>query len=299
MDKQTKRRIILFLLVTVVIGVLTAFPLMDLLGEKSKGMFYEYYSHIFLIPPVSAYLLYLSRGTIRASIKPAIPAGALVGILGIIGYAAGFLQGQSLTLVDQVALEIASLLVAWYGAFIVFFGKESFRAALFPLLFLFFIVPIPQDLMEGFIYLLQVGSTWSTVFIFNVLGTSYFQEGFVFQMGKVTIEIAKQCSGIRSTMAMVITGVLAAHLFLRDPGKKLLLMLTILPITVFKNGIRIVILTLLAIHVDERFLTGGFLHKSGGFLFYIPGLILFGAILLLLRRMEKRKERGTRIEEKG
>ena len=108
-------------------------------------------------------------------------------------------------------------------------------------------------------------------------------------MQTVTIEVAKQCSGIRSTMAMVITGVLAAHLFLRDNGKKLILMLTILPITVFKNGIRIVILTLLAIHVDERFLTGGFLHKSGGFVFYIPGLIIFGGILLFLRKMERKE----------
>ena len=103
-------------------------------------------------------------------------------------------------------------------------------------------------------------------------------------MGKVTIEVAKQCSGIRSTMALVITGVLAAHLFLRRPWSKLILMLTILPITVFKNGLRIVILTLLAIHVDERFLTGGFLHKSGGFLFYIPGLMIFGGILFLVEK---------------
>jgi exosortase/archaeosortase family protein len=63
-------------------------------------------------------------------------------------------------------------------------------------------------------------------------------------------------------------------------------MLTILPITILKNGIRIVTLTLLAIYVDQRFLTGGFLHKSGGFLFYIPGLLIFGAILLWLRKKE-------------
>ena len=261
---------------------------MDLLGEKSKGMFYAYYSHILLIPLVSSYLLFLVWSKILASIKPAVPAGILISTTGIIGYGAGLLQGQSLVMIDLAAWEIASLIIAWYGAFLLFWGKEAFRAALFPLLFLLFIVPLPTDLMDAFIYVLQVGSAWSTALIFNILGTSYFQEGFIFQMGKVTIEIARECSGIRSTMAMVITGVLAAYLFLRDPGKKFLLILTILPITVFKNGLRIVILTLLAIHVDERFLTGGFLHKSGGFLFYIPGLILFGAILLFLRKMEKK-----------
>jgi exosortase len=288
MANQNKLRIFLFLAATAVVGVLITFPLMDLLGAKYKGMFYEYYSHIFLIPLVSGYLLFQTREAILTSIKPAVPIGGLIGIIGIAGYWAGILQGQSMSLIDLAAWEIASLLIAWYGAFLLFLGKEAFRIALFPLLFLLFIVPLPQDLMEEFIYLLQVGSAWSTSLIFSISGVSYFQEGFVYQMGKVAIEIAKECSGIRSTMAMIITGVLAAHLFLRDPGKKLILMLTILPITVFKNGIRIVILTLLAIHVDERFLTGGFLHKSGGFLFYIPGLIIFGAILLWLRRMEKK-----------
>jgi exosortase len=297
MDEQTKRRMIFLGVVTAVLGGLTAFPLLALLGDKSRGMFYEYYSHIFLIPLVSGYLLYLDRTVIWSSVKASFSLGTMVTAAGLIGYGTGLLQGQSLPLIDRAAWEIASLLIAWLGAFIIIFGTKAFQTALFPLLFMFFVVPIPMDLMEGFIYLLQVGSAWSTALIFSILGTSYFQEGFIFQMGKVTIEIAKECSGIRSTMAMVITGVLAAHLFLRDPGKKLFLMLTILPITVFKNGIRIVILTLLAIHVDERFLTGGFLHKSGGFLFYIPGLIIFGAILLWLRRMEKKKGPGS--EERG
>lgn len=286
MDKQAKLRTLLFIVVTCIIGLLGSFPLKALLFSKAGGMFYEYYSHIYLIPLVSVYLLYGRRDEIRSSIAYALPLGLPVVALGSIAYGAALAQGASLDFIDGIAWQVASLLVAWLGAFLLFFGSRAFRAALFPLLFLFFMVPLPTDLMDTFIHALQVGSTWSTALIFTLLGTSYFQEGFVFQMGKVTIEVAKQCSGIRSTMALVITGVLAAHLFLRRPWSKLILMLTILPITVFKNGLRIVILTLLAIHVDERFLTGGFLHKSGGFLFYIPGLLLFGSILLLLRKLE-------------
>jgi exosortase len=288
MDQQMKRRVFLFISVTAVIGLLLFFPLKDLLFSKAGGMYYEYYSHIYLIPLVSVYLLYMRREEIRSSVAYALPFGLPVVAVGIIGYGAALAQGASLDFIDGIAWRIGSLLLAWLGAFLLFFGSRAFRAALFPLLFLFFVVPLPTDLMDTFIHALQVGSTWSTALIFSLLGTSYYQEGFVFQMGKVTIEVAKQCSGIRSTMALVITGVLAAHLFLRRPWSKLILMLTILPITVLKNGLRIVILTLLAIHVDERFLTGGFLHKSGGFLFYIPGLVIFGGILLFLRKMEKK-----------
>jgi exosortase len=289
MDKPTKLRIALFLLLTVVIGLLILFPLKALLYSESKGMYYEYYSHIVLIPLVCAYLFYIRRQEIWGIVKYSLPVGVLVGVIGIIGYGAGLAQGQNLEFIDMVAWQTSSLLVIFLGAFLLFWGSTAFKRALFPLLFLFFIVPIPMNLMDTFIYALQWGSSEATALIFSALGTPYYREGFVFQMQTVTIEVAKECSGIRSTMAMVITGVLASHLFLRDNGKKLILMLTILPITVFKNGLRIVILTLLAIYVDKRFLTDSFLHHSGGFLFYIPGLLIFGGILLLLRRMERKE----------
>jgi exosortase len=275
-----------------VIGLLMYFPLKTLLGSPSREMYYDYYSYILLVPLVSAYLIFIQRKEIFGGVGSSVIAGTFLLVVGIIGYGAALSQGKSLELVDRVAWQIASLLVAWLAAFLLVFGKPSFKAALFPLSFLFFMAPVPTAAMGVFIYALQKGSAWSTVLIFNLLGTSYFQEGFVFQMGKVTIEVAKECSGIRSTMALVITGVLAAYLFLRRPWSRLLLMLTILPITVFKNGLRIVILTLLAIHVDERFLTGGFLHKSGGFLFYIPGLVIFGSVLLLLRKFEQKKTKS-------
>jgi exosortase len=287
LNKQPQLRIAIFLLITLVIGVLQFFPLKALLYSESRGVYYEYYSHILLIPLVSAYLLFNRRKDLMGIMKPSIPAGVLVGTIGLIGYGIGLVQVQPVDLINKTAWQTSSLLILWLGAFLLFWGTAAFREALFPLLFLFFMVPIPTEVMDAFIYVLQVGSIKATAMIFSLLGVSYYQEGFFFHMGKVTIEVAKECSGIRSTMALVITGLLAAHLFLRHNGKRLILMLTILPITVFKNGIRIVILTLLAIYVDERFLTESFLHHSGGFLFYIPGLLIFGGILFFLRKMEK------------
>lgn len=262
--------------------------LKGLIFSKAGGRFYDYYSHIYLIPVVSAYLFYLRREEIRRFFKPSLFGGVGVGLAGLLAYGSALFWGVDLEEIDRAAWEISALLLAWMGIFLLFWGKDAFKAALFPLLFLFFLVPVPKALMDGFIYLLQVGSTWTTAGIFSLLGVSYYQEGFLFEMGQMTIEVAKECSGIRSSMAMIITGALAAYLFLIRNRNRLVLMLTILPITVFKNGLRIVTLTLLAIHVDPRFLTGGFLHQSGGFLFYIPGLIVFGAVLIWLRKREKR-----------
>jgi len=64
--------------------------------------------------------------------------------------------------------------------------------------------------------------------------------------------------------------------------------LLVFPITVFKNGIRIITLSSLAIYVDERFITQGFLHRSGGFIFFIPALLLLGTVIWYFRKSEKK-----------
>ena len=104
-------------------------------------------------------------------------------------------------------------------------------------------------------------------------------------MPGVTIEIAKECSGIRSSVALVITSLLAGHLFLRSSWKKAVLTLTTVPLLIVKNGIRIVTLSLLSIYVDPGFLTGG-LHRDGGILFFFLALALLTPVLWLLQKSE-------------
>ena len=90
-------------------------------------------------------------------------------------------------------------------------------------------------------------------------------------------------------MALFITSILAGHFFLDRFWKKTVLAVVVFPVTVFKNGVRIITLSPLGAYVDPRFLTGGFLHKSGGFLFFIPALGLLGLALWALRRQGYRK----------
>jgi exosortase len=148
-------------------------------------------------------------------------------------------------------------------------------------------VPIPNLLMERIIHFLQAGSTEVTEMILRATGISHLRERFVFHLPGFSIEVAKECSGIRSSLALLITVVLAAHFFLRAPWQKAVLVVSLLPIVLVKNGLRISVLTLLGVYVDQRFLTGGFLHQSGGFLFFLPALALIGFILWLLRRVRR------------
>jgi exosortase len=186
---------------------------------------------------------------------------------------------------DFASLTTAGALLFLWGGFLVTLGARAFRAARFPLLFLVFSIPIPLFLLDRFIHILQVGSTEVTQWLFDLTGTSYFRSGFAYQLAGINIEVARECSGIRSSIALIITAVLAGHLFMNSAWRTFVLLIAMLPITVLKNGIRILTLSLLAVHVDTKFITDSFLHHSGGFLFYLPALGFMGLTIWGLRAL--------------
>ena len=74
--------------------------------------------------------------------------------------------------------------------------------------------------------------------LFDLTGTTYFRDGFTYQLANINIEVAKECSGIRSTLALIISCVVAGHLFLKSGWRQLILLIAILPITIFKNAVQ-------------------------------------------------------------
>jgi len=283
--EHMNRRNIIFLLLSIAAVWMVYTPLKDLLTTATHR---EYYSHILLIPWVSGFFLYMGRKETFANLKYSCTAGiSLLGI-GISLYVLGWSKGQDLNQNDYTSLLTFSVILFWIGTFILFYGTQAFRTAIFPLLFLAFMIPIPSVLMERIISALLAGSTAATQMLFKLSGTPFLKEGPVFHLPGMSIEVAKECSGIRSSLGLFITAILAGHLFLKTGRRKVVLALFVFPITVLKNGIRIVTLSSLAIYVDERFITQSFLHRSGGFLFYIPALLLLGIVLWWLRKSERR-----------
>jgi exosortase len=144
---------------------------------------------------------------------------------------------------------------------------------------------LPQPIVDRIVYFLQRGSTEIAFLLFRAVGVPVLRQGFILSLPTVTIEVAQECSSIRSSIALVITCLLAAHLFLRTKWKMLLFVLLSIPLSVIKNGIRITTLTLLAVYVDPGFLTGD-LHRKGGFVFFLLALAILFPILLKLQKTE-------------
>ena len=277
----------LFVLSMVGTGLMLYLPLQSiLLGPGARTT--DYYDHILVIPFMSTALFYWERNKIFTDVRYLPRFGIPLIVCGVVFYAVGLAELLPLSLNVRISWTAFSALLAFVGAFVFLFGSVSFRKAHFPLLFLVFMIPIPRVILESFIYSLQVSSTEATDLLFGLTGTPYYREGFFFYLPGVAIEVAKQCSGIRSSLALIVTGVLAAHLFLDRGWKHIILVLSVFPITVLKNGIRIVTITLLATYVDKRFLTESWLHHSGGFVFYIPGLVLLGLEIWAFRKWPQR-----------
>jgi exosortase len=272
----------------IVISSLAFYKTLSALVEYS--LHDESSSQIILIPLIAFFLLYAERRTVfsitETSVGSGVGSGVGLAIGGIILYwlavRGPFPQGGKWPL----SVETLSIILVWVGGFLLCYGFVALRAAAFPLLFLLLMVPLPDAVLDPAIHALQEGSTETAYLIFQAVGTPVLRHGLLLSVPGVTIEVAKECSSIRSSIALFITCLLAAHLYLRTGWKMFLFVLLSLPVSIIKNGIRIATLTLLSIHVDPSFLTGN-LHRDGGFVFFLVALLILLPVFLWLERSDR------------
>jgi exosortase len=255
----------------------------------------EYSSHIVLMPFILAYLVWSGREKIFAKLcwawsKAAIPfAFAIAGLIGI-----RFAPGIPADLVPT--LYVLSALILVIAGFLACFGPAALNAALFPVLMMLLLVPLPDAVINKLISSLQIGSAQLSSAIFSLMGVPVYRDGVVLTLPGVTIEVAKECSGINSTVALLITMLLAAHETLQRKTSRFAFILISIPLSVVKNAIRIVTLVLLATYVDPGFLTGR-LHHQGGFVFFGIALALMYPVWKLLKATERRSQSTSTQDE--
>ena len=128
----------------------------------------ELYSHFLLIPVISLFFLWLNRQTIFEDVSYTFKAGVPIVLVGIFISGVGKSDYFKLNMNDYLSLMMFAMLTWIIGVFLLFFGSKAFRKALFPLLFLVFIIPIPTAILDPLIRILQVGSAHVTYVIFHL-----------------------------------------------------------------------------------------------------------------------------------
>ena len=243
-----------------------------------------HYSHLIIVPLVSAFLFWRRRGEIFA--RPEICKNGIALVL--LGVALAALSHRFAP-TDYVTYSMIGFFTTWMGGFLFVYGNQGFKAARFPLFFLFLSVPLPVAVLHQLVELLQGLSIEVTYFFFKVLGTPIFRQGPYFLLPRFDMEVAEECSGIRSALTFLVLSVLLGGTVLKQNWSRFLLPLLVIPIVVLENTLRILGMYFLAVYVHEDFLLPGRLHNlSGTFAFGGALFLLFLPTVALLRWGERR-----------
>lgn len=245
-------------------------------------------SHLLLIPVISAWILFLERDRIFKILSSELGVSLLFLIGGAAVALVGLSFGSAWTSLNRLSVYIFALVLLWIAGFAFFFGRAALSQARFPLAFLLLAIPIPDFFLDKAIYFLQKGSAEIAAVLFEWSGVPVLREGFVFHLAHVNIEVARECSGIRSSLALLILAILVAYFYLKTFWKQVVLVVAGLFVMILKNGVRIVTLTLLASYVDPGFLYGR-LHHQGGVVFFLLGLLMLAPLLWFLERSEPKE----------
>jgi exosortase C (VPDSG-CTERM-specific) len=192
---------------------------------------------------------------------------------------------QSSSANDRMAVTALSFVCyLWAGGFAIL-GRKWMASAAFPMFFLIFLVPLPDRVVETMELGLRHASAEAANMFFAISRTPALKTGTIFQLPGISLEVAQECSGIRSTWILFITSLVAAQLFLAKPTSRLALVASVIPLGILRNGFRIMVIGLLCIHVDPNMINS-FIHRRGGPIFFALSLVPLLAILGLLRRKE-------------
>jgi len=253
----------------------------------------ELYSYAILIPFIAAWLVWQNQKAAPYSGPSSqvtawilIAMAALCALGGIAARRSGWITSGTSWLTTQMA---AWVLGVW-GVASLHLGWEWLRQHRFAACFLAFTIPLPDPAILAIEFGLQSASATASDWLFAASGTPYLRDGMAFWLPNIHIQVAPECSGIRSTLVLFITGVLGAYLLLRNRLHQAAVILVIVPLGIFRNALRILTLTLLSVHVDPQIMNSA-LHKRGGPLFFAVSLIPLFVMFWWFSRRERQSSR--------
>jgi exosortase D (VPLPA-CTERM-specific) len=238
----------------------------------------EDYSHGFFIPFISAFLIWQGRKRlVGMDVHPSWWGPSII-LLGLFLYVVG----------NYATLYIALHLSLWLvivGLVLSFVGVQGTRAITFPLLYLLMCIPLPVFLQGSLSESLQLLSSTLGVGCLQLVGITAFREGNVIDLGPIQLHVVEACSGIRYLLPLTALALLCAHLFRDRMWKRVVVVLSALPISVFINGLRIGIVGLL-VELYGPQAAEGFLHLFEGWVLFMASLGFLIAEMWLLARWE-------------
>jgi exosortase len=258
------------------------------------GLHDDRYVQIVAAPLICAFLIYWERRRIFKETSWDGIAGIPLFSIALSLCFVALRRPAAPTEGGALSFAILSLSLTFMAGFLLCYGRRSFSSAFFPLCYLLLAVPIPAWVMDKITFGLQQGSATLSYHLLRSVGVPVFGEGMRLSLPGLEIEVAPECSGIRSCLAFTLLALVAGRLCLRTGWSRLALVISILPMAVLKNAIRISAIAVLSAYVDPAVMHSP-IHHYGGVIFTPLGVAFFVACLSGLRRFEAAMSR--RFEE--
>jgi exosortase C (VPDSG-CTERM-specific) len=248
----------------------------------------DVHSYVLLIPFVTAYLIYIRWRQLSGELTTSWGPAAVLAAVGVGAFFASQ-HFSNLGRNDHMTLVALSFVCFTITGVFLFLGAKWARSAMFPLFFLAFMIPLPEIVVDTLEEASKQASAEVASWLFLITGTPFLRSQTMFQLPGITIAVAKECSGIRSTLVLIITSLLAANMFLRATWRRALLMAAVIPLGLLRNAARILVISLLCVHIGPHMINS-VIHRRGGPFFFALSLIPLFAILWLLRRQEIKQQ---------
>jgi exosortase B len=225
-----------------------------------------------IILVVSLWLLYQRRHLLANLVaKPVTVFGSAVGLMGLLLYVVGRSQGIIMFEIGSQIFVIAALLL-------IFKGYAALRIALFPLLFLIFMVPLPGALVAALTTPLKSLVSSAASFILYSVGYPVGRTGVVMTVGPYQLLVADACAGLNSMFTLEALGLLYMNIMgYTSVTRNIALAVLVVPISFCANVIRVIILVLVTYHFGDE-AGQGFVHGFAGMVLFLVALTLMFAV---------------------
>ena len=260
-------------------GLVFADSLAEMAGIWTNS---EEYSHGFFIPIISVYLIWIRRHEL--DFVQGLKDSSLGLVLLLISLLLYLLGGLS----TIRTIQHYAFILGVTGLFAAAFGKSGLKLAWAPLLFLVFMVPFPQFILNNLSSKLQLISSWLGVEFIRACDIMVYLEGNVIDLGGYKLQVVEACSGLRYLFPLASLSFLCAYLFKGPIWQKVLVFLSSIPLTIFMNSFRIGVIGILVNYWGTE-MAEGFLHDFEGWAVFLLCMVLLFIEMWIFSRLSGKK----------
>lgn len=234
----------------------------------------------FFIPPVAAYLAWERRDGLRIAPSAVAWWGYMLFLGGLVLLMIG--RAGSIQIIAR-----GSLIMVLFGLVLFLWGRHTARVLALPLGFLALMIPPPPDLFARMTWPLQLFTAHFSAATLRQFGYPVLLQGVYIDLPDMRLEVAQACSGFRSLIALLATGVVLAYMTQPRWTGRVLLVAAVVPVAILANAVRVTAIIAWGIFADP-------LHSLSGWLVFVLATAMLMGLAVLLHRVVGPKPQGNR-----